>query len=157
MADQHQLSQSAYDRLRAEHDDLSTRGRLDISDKIETARQHGDLKENAEYHAAKEEKSKMEARISQLAAMLLDPIIVEDDDSDPTIVSAGCIVALRYEGDDDIEKFLVGSIEERHDDYDIISPTSPLGEALIGTEVGHLATYEAPGGTLRVEVVEIHR
>ena len=155
MAEPHHLSKSAHDRLVAELADLSTRGRLDIADKIETARQHGDLKENAEYHAAKEEKSKMEARISQIKGMLEDAIIVDEAGGDRTIVAAGCVVAIRYEGDDDIERYLIGSIEERHEAYDVISPTSPLGEALLGTAVGAAATYEAPGGTLRVEVIEI--
>jgi transcription elongation factor GreA len=155
MAVPHHFSQAALDRLVAELEDLTTRGRVDIADKIETARQHGDLRENAEYHAAKEEKAKMEARIAQLTRMLEDAIIVDDAETDRSVVAAGCVVSIRYEGDDDIERYLLGSIEERHDELDVVSPTSPLGEALIGAVVGHVVTYEAPGGMLKVEVVEI--
>ena len=71
------------------------------------------------------------------------------------VVSAGSIVSIRYEGDDDVERYLVGSIEERVDDLDVISPTSPLGSALMGAKVGETVNYEAPGGTLAVEITAI--
>ena len=70
MAETQRLSQAAYDRLVAEHKDLSTRGRIDIADKIEVARLMGDLKENGDYHAAKEEQGKMEGRITMLAGII---------------------------------------------------------------------------------------
>ena len=123
MAQTHHLSQAAYDRLKAEHDDLTTRGRVDIARKIETARELGDLSENGDYHAAKEEQGKMEGRIAQLAYMLENAEIVEAEGGD--VVSHGSVVAIRYEGDDEVERYLVGSIEERHDDLDVISPSSP--------------------------------
>ncbi|MDX2380393.1 MAG: transcription elongation factor GreA, partial [Acidimicrobiia bacterium] len=65
-----QLSRAAYDRLRAEFEDLTTRGRIDVANKIEVAREEGDLKENGGYHAAKDEQGKNEARIRQLRQML---------------------------------------------------------------------------------------
>ena len=73
----------------------------------------------------------MEGRIRQLAYMLENAEIVEADGGDQ--VSHGSVVAIRYEGDDDVERYLVGSIEERHDDLTAISPSSPLGAALIGS------------------------
>jgi transcription elongation factor GreA len=76
MADTHHLSQAAYDRLHDEYQDLSTRGRVDIARKIEAARELGDLSENGDYHAAKEEQGKMEARIRHLDALLKDAEIV---------------------------------------------------------------------------------
>src|SRR5688572_14605272 len=77
MAETHQLSRDAHDRLQAELDDLTTRGRVDIARKIEAARELGDLSENGDYQAAKEEQGKMEGRIRQLTAMLRDVEIVE--------------------------------------------------------------------------------
>jgi transcription elongation factor GreA len=62
---------------------------------------------------------------------------------------------LRYAGDDEVERFLVGSIEERRDDLPVISPQSPLGQALIGHRPGETVEYEAPSGPLAVEIVEI--
>ena len=154
MADTTQLSQTAYDRLKTEHDDLTTRGRIDIARKIEVAREMGDLSENGDYHAAKEEKGKMEGRIMHLVQILENAEIVESSGSDEVI--AGSVVEIRYEGDADTETFLLGSIEERHDDLEVMSPGSPLGKALIGAAQGDTVTYETPtGATLAVEVVDI--
>src|SRR5215208_5195213 len=101
MPETQHLSQAAYDRLAAEHTDLTTRGRIEIARKIETARELGDLSENGDYHAAKEEQGKMEGRIRHLGRLLESATIVEDVDAES--VQPGCIVSVRYEGDDDIE------------------------------------------------------
>jgi transcription elongation factor GreA len=154
MAQTHHLSQAAFDRLKAEHDDLTTRGRVEIARKIEAARELGDLSENGDYHAAKEEQGKMEGRIAQLAQLIENAEIVEGGEGEA--VSHGSVVGIRYEGDDDVERYLVGSIEERHDDLDVISPSSPLGEALIGATPGDAVSFTAPtGAELRVEVVSV--
>ena len=149
-----QLTQETYDRLKAEHDDLTTRGRIDIARKIEAARELGDLSENGDYHAAKEEQGKMEGRIMFLAKTLEEAEIVEGGGGDT--VAAGSVVELRYEGDDDTEKYLVGSIEERREGLDNLSPGSPLGEALMGAKAGDTVSFETPaGGSLNVEVVSV--
>src|SRR4029079_3646924 len=153
MADTVHLSQAAFDRLQAEYEDLTTRGRLDIARKIETARELGDLSENGDYHAAKEEQGKMEGRIRHLSRLLESATIVEDVDSES--VQPGCVVSVRYEGDDDVERYLVGSIEERREGLDVVSPGSPLGAALIGSKIGDDVSYSSPGGMLTVHVVSI--
>ena len=154
MGQTQQLSQAAYDRLKEEYTNLTSAGRIDIARKIETARELGDLSENDDYHAAKEEQGKMEGRIAHLASILENAEIVDEVSGGDT-VRAGSIIAICYAGDDDPEKYLIGSIEERVEDVEVISPTSPLGEALIGARVGETVTYEAPGGTLEVEIVSI--
>ena len=154
MAQTHQLSQEAFDRLEREYDDLTNRGRIEIAQKIETARELGDLSENGDYHAAKEEQGKMEGRIAQLGVMLENAEIVEVDASSQE-VHTGCVVGIKYEGDDDVEKYLIGSIEEKRDGVDVMSPGSPIGQALLGSKVGDVVSYEAPGGTLSVEVVTV--
>jgi transcription elongation factor GreA len=151
----HQLSRAAYDRLQEEFDDLTTRGRVDIARRIESARELGDLSENGDYHAAKEEQGKMEGRIARLSVLLRNAEIVEQGDLDDDQVRVGSVVSVRYEGDDEIEKYLVGSIEERNTEYLIMSPGSPLGQAMLGARKGDTVSYEAPGGRLRVEVVDI--
>ena len=149
-----QLSQAAYDRLAAEHEDLTTRGRIEIAKKIETARELGDLSENGDYHAAKEEQGKMEGRIMHLAKLIEDAQIVDSSGGGDTVL-AGSIINIAYEGDDETERYLIGSIEERVGDLDVISPGSPLGGALMGAAVGDTVSYEAPGGVLKVKVVSI--
>ncbi len=155
MAQTHHLSQTAYDRLKAEYDDLTTRGRIEIARKIETARELGDLSENGDYHAAKEEQGHMEGRIAHLGAMIENAEIVEAPEGSE-VVHPGSIVQIVYEDDDAPERFLVGSIEERHDDLQVVSLTSPLGEALLGSSAGDEVSYDAPTGvTLTVTIVEI--
>jgi transcription elongation factor GreA len=149
-----QLSQEAYDRLSHELEDLRTRGRIDIARAIEAARALGDLSENGDYHAAKDAQGKMEARIRQLEAMLKDVEIVNVDTAADE-VNTGVVVALRYVGDEDVERYLIGSIEERREGVSVVSPNSPLGQALIGRQAGDRVTYEAPSGALEVEIVAV--
>ena len=152
------LTRATFDRLQAELDDLTTRGRVEIARAIEAARALGDLSENGDYHAAKDSQGKMEARIRQIQATLSKATLVEEGGvGDPSTVAAGSVVAIRYEGDEDVERFLVGSIEERHDELNVVSPGSPLGQALMGKSAGEVVAYEAPGGSLRVEIVEVSR
>jgi transcription elongation factor GreA len=148
------LSHAAYDRIKDEHDDLVTRGRIDIARKIEAARELGDLSENGDYHAAKEEQGKMAGRIAHLANLLENAVIVEDAATDH--VQPGVVVAIRYEGDDDVERYLLGSIEERIEGIEVMSPGSPLGQALVGGKVGDTVEYETPtGARLKVEIAAI--
>jgi transcription elongation factor GreA len=147
------LSRAAFERLRDEHEDLTTRFRIEIARKIQVAREMGDLSENGDYHAAKEEQGKTEGRIRHLAHLLENAVIVDEVPTDH--VSAGCVVGIRYAGDDEVEKFLVGSIEERRDGLDVTSPGSPLGAALLGAKVGDTVSYEVHGKTLQVEIMLI--
>src|SRR5437588_13016031 len=95
-----QLSQQAFVRLKAQADDVTTRGRVEIARAIERARELGDLSENGDYHAAKDDQGKMEARIRQLQAMLDHAVIVESPGAGGQ-VRTGSVVAIRYEGDDE--------------------------------------------------------
>jgi len=150
-----QLSQEAFDRLQSELGDLSTRGRIEVAEKIERAREMGDLSENGDYHAAKDEQGHMEGRIRQLEALLEHAEIIEAPA--PGVVGAGSIVTLVYEGDDDdaAERYLVGHIEEHTDGLDVVSPTAPLGAALLGARAGDTVSFAAPNGDLRVRVIGV--
>ena len=150
------LTRDTYDRLQAELEDLTTRGRVEIAAAIETARALGDLSENGDYHAAKDAQGKMESRIRQLQRLLKTATVVDADQASDGTVAHGTVVTLRYEGDDedDTTDFFVGSIEERHD-LTVVSPASPLGQALLGHKVGDSVEYAAPGGTLNVQIVNI--
>ena len=154
--DQSRLSRAAHDRLQTELKDLETRGRVDIARIIERARELGDLSENADYHAAKDDQGKMEARIRQLKSILEGVVIIDDEAAAvASAVTTGSVVTIRYEGDDETERYLLGSIEERREDLAVISPASPLGQALLGKSAGDTVSYDAPSGTLRVEIVAI--
>jgi transcription elongation factor GreA len=150
-----QLSPAAHERLVEELERRSGPLRREISERIERARELGDLKENADYDAAKNEQGLNEARVRQLEAMLRDVEIVESSVGD--IVEAGVVVEIRVGGDEDTERYLIGSIEERHDTYDVLSTTSPMGQALVGHGIGETVSYQTPkGATLEVEIVGLH-
>jgi transcription elongation factor GreA len=144
-----QLSKAAHDRLRAEYEDLTTRGRIEVAEKIERAREEGDLRENAGFHAAKDEQGHMEGRIRQLEHLL----------ENAEIVDGVSVYTVLYDGDDEgmAERYMIGNMEESVDGVDVISPTSPLGQALEGADVGETITYEAPNGSLTVHVRAIER
>jgi transcription elongation factor GreA len=150
-----QLSRATHERLTAELEDLTTRGRIEVANRIEAARALGDLSENGDYHAAKDDQGKMEARIRQLEAMLKTAVMVDEAAAAGSSVAPGSVVSLRYEGDDDVERYLVGSIEERQAGLSVVSPNSPLGQALLGHSAGDVVEYEAPSGKLKVEIVKV--
>jgi transcription elongation factor GreA len=147
------LSPQAFERLRQELDERSTTRRREISQWIERAREHGDISENADYDAAKNEQGHNEARIRQLEAMLKSAVVLEGAAGD--VVEPGCLVDLRYEGDDDLVTYLFGSIEERHDTYDVLSTNSPLGQAIVGASPGSKVKYQGPKRELSVTVVGV--
>ena len=149
------LSPETHARLVEELEDLTTRGRIEIARAIEAARALGDLSENGDYHAAKDAQGKMESRIRQLQQMLSSAVIVGASLTGNGGVAAGSIVGIRYGDDEDVERFLVGSIEERRDDVAVISVGSPLGQALLGHRAGDHVAYEAPNGRLEVEIITV--
>ena len=146
------LTQEAYDRLKAELDQLAGLGRTEIAKKIEAAREEGDLKENGGYHAAKEEQGKMEARIRQLTH-LLESAQVGGEVADDGVVEPGMVVTVELAGDR--MTFLLGSREVADDNLDVFSEKSPLGAAIIGRSAGDTTSYDAPNGTsVQVTVIE---
>jgi transcription elongation factor GreA len=147
------LTQDAYERLREELRHLEGEAREGIIDQIATARQHGDLSENAEYHAAKDQQGLQEARIRQIRYMLEHAEIIRGRDDG--IVAPGKLVTIRYEGDDEPETYLLGLREEKGGAHDVLTPESPIGQALIGRSVGETVPAEVPAGVLQVEIVEV--
>jgi transcription elongation factor GreA len=150
----HRITQETLDKLKAEHEHLTTVGRTEIARVIEAARSLGDLSENGDYHAAKDEQGKMEARIRHIDRIIRNHEIVEKDEQG-TVVNHASIVKVIYEGDtaDDAQEFFIGSIEEKPEGVLVASETSPLGAALLGQEVGDTVEYEAPSGVLKVTIV----
>lgn len=152
--DRSHLSKGAHDRLRTELERRSGAARREISERLERARELGDITENADYDAAKNEQGLNEARIRQLEALLRTAVIVEAGESDAA--SPGTIVTVRIEGDDAPQEYLLGSIEERHDTHDVLSTSSPMGQALLGKAPGERTTYRTPRGReLGVEVLDV--
>jgi transcription elongation factor GreA len=148
-----QLSPQAFERLQEELAERSGPRRKDISAWIERAREHGDIRENADYDAAKNEQGHNEARIRQLEEILRTAEVVEGQSGD--VVAPGTIVEVKVEGDDDTTSYLVGSIEERSEEFEVLSTSSPLGQALLDHRPGETVSYEGPRRTFAVEIVSV--
>ncbi|BCK68925.1 transcription elongation factor GreA [Streptomyces platensis] len=140
------LTQEAYDQLKAELEHLSGPARAEITEKIAAAREEGDLKENAGYHAAKEEQGKQELRVRQLT-QLLQTAKVGEAPAETGVVAPGMVVTIAFDGDpDDTLSFLLASREYASSDIETYSPQSPLGTGVNGKKVGAEAEYELPNG-----------
>ncbi len=154
------LTREALQRLQQELDELRSEGRARMADRLQHAREFGDISENAEYDAAKNEQGLMEARIRHLERQLRDPEIMEAATGED--VAPGTLVTVRPLDDDDPEEetYLVAlSPEERAPGVRTVTSVSPLGAALLGRHVGDQVTFEAPGGKFeyRIVAVEPHR
>ena len=155
MSQQTWLTQEAYDQLRGELDHLTGTGRVEIANKIEAAREEGDLKENGGYHAAKEEQGKMESRIRQLTDLLRDAQVGEAPQFNGA-AAPGTVVEVRFPGDDGIERFLIGSREDHSTALEVYSAQSPLGGAVAGHKAGDTVTYTLPNGRpARVKIISV--
>ena len=147
------LTPEAHARLQAELAHLKGEGRSEISQRIEEAREEGDLKENGGYHAAKEEQGKMEARIRQLE-QLLQNVSIGEAPADDGVVEPGMVVVIEMFGEQ--ETFLLGSREiiDDNDDLTVYSEKSPMGAAILGLTPGKSTTYSAPNGkSIEVKVI----
>jgi transcription elongation factor GreA len=151
------LTLDAYQRLKAELEHLTTTARAEIAEKIRIAREHGDLRENAEYHAAKDQQGLMESRIRKIEHMLRDPDIVEAPEHADEVVPGMLVTVRPLDFDDeDNETYLIAEhAEERAPGARTVTTGSPFGSALVGTAVGDEVAYEAPGGTFRYRIVSL--
>jgi transcription elongation factor GreA len=146
------LTKEAYERLANELETLKTEGREEASKAISAAREHGDIRENADYDAAKNEQGMMEARIRQLETTLRTAVVTEKQDT--SVASPGTVVTLDIDGER--ETYFLGSREEAIDGLDVLSLQSPLGQAVTGKRPGEKFTYATPTGVeLPVKLISI--
>ncbi len=150
-----QLTRAAFERLQEELAHLTGPANEAITAQIAAARALGDLSENGDYHAAREEKGKMQGRIQQIQALLEHAEVVSPEAGSADCAVVGSLVDLRFEDDEEVERYLLGTIEERPEDCDVVSPSSPLGKAMLGARAGDVVRYSAPAGDVKVTVVAI--
>jgi transcription elongation factor GreA len=147
------LTKEALERLTEELARREGAERQRIVEEIATARSHGDLSENAEYHAAREMQGLNEDRVRQLRSMIENAQVIQTSDDD--VIEPGKLVSLRYQGDEEVETYLLGLREEKGGEHDVLTPESPLGRALVGRSVGDKVVAQVPAGELKVEIVEV--
>jgi transcription elongation factor GreA len=151
------ISREGYDKIREEIRILEEVDMPAIAERIKTAREEGDLKENAEYHAARETQGYMQAKINQLKTRLSQCYIVERTDSPKDSVAFGARVVVKDLADGSEESYeLVGPGEEDYDgDVMKILTTSPIAVAMLGKRAGDTFDLEVKKGTLRMEIVSV--
>ena len=151
------LTYAGLKKLEEELHDLKVVKRKEVAEKIKEAREQGDLSENAEYDAAKDEQRDIEARIEELEKILKNAEVVVEEEADLDKVSIGCSVKiLDCEFDEELEYKIVGSTEA-NSLKGKISNESPVGKALLGKQVGDTVTVETPAGEFSYKVLSIHR
>lgn len=149
-----------YEGLKAyeeELENLKVVRRKEVAQKIKEARAQGDLSENAEYDAAKDEQREIEARIEELEKILKNAEVIDEDEVDTETISVGCRVKIKdMELKEELEYKIVGSTEA-NSLKGKISNESPVGKALIGAKKGETVKVETQAGVLKYKVLEIQR
>ena len=150
------ITQSDKEKLNARLNELLA-NRAVITERIAEARALGDLKENAEYHAAREQQGLEEAEIRRIEQRLATAQVVSEDQQAEGVVFIGSTVQLKEVGDDEIETYRLVGESSGDDDGDIIevTTTSPMGEALMKARVGEVVRVRAPRGVKEFEIVAI--
>jgi transcription elongation factor GreA len=149
------MTREKYNKLRAEVEQLETVEMPLITEKIAEARAEGDLKENAEYHAQRENQGMLQAKINQKKQMIANAYIIDPSKLSKNEVSLLASVKVKDLDYDDEEEFtLVGAGDEDYDEGKILS-TSPIGAALLGRKVGDKVEIDVPKGKLKFEILAI--
>ncbi len=149
------LTPEGADRLRAELAELSGPRRLALAQRLRAAIQQGDLSENADYSAAKEEQAFLEGRIKTIERLLETSTIIAEGGATSDRVNVGNRVTIQTPGQDPEVYVIVGATEARPREGKI-SNVSPIGKALLGRVVGETVTVETPAGDLKLTILEIH-
>lgn len=159
MANENQrlYTQQGYNELIEELKYLKGEKRDQIKQDLEAARSFGDLSENAEYDAARNEQAKVETRIKELEDMIENAVVIDESQIDSSIVSLGSVVkAYDVEFDEEITYNVVGS-NEANPFEGKISDQSPIGRAIIGAKAGDEVTIDAPSGSMHIKILEVSR
>jgi len=151
------LTYEGLKKYESELEELKVIKRQEVAQKIKEAREQGDLSENAEYDAAKDEQRDIEARIEELEKLLKNAEVVDEDEVDIDKISIGCkVIILDVEFNDELEYKIVGSTEA-DSLKGKISNESPVGKALMGHKVGDIVEVETQVGAIQYKVLEIQK
>jgi len=149
------LTREGYEKLKTEIELLSTTKRREIAERIKTAREFGDIAENAEYDDAKNEQMMLEHRIAQLEDRLRAARVIDENEITADVVSIGSRVRLKdVDANETVEYHIVGSAEANPAEYKL-SNESPVGRAIIGRKKGETVEVTAPRGALKFKILDI--
>lgn len=148
------MTEEGIEELKKELDDLKLVKRPEVINALKDARAQGDLSENAEYDAARNEQAVVESRIKELEAMLENAVVITKVNTD--IVSIGTKVTLEYVDDEDTEEYSIVGSKEADPFTNKISNESPIAQAIMGLKVGSVVSVESPNGKYDVKIVAIN-
>lgn len=149
------MTQEGKEKLEKELEYLKTEKRKEVVERIKVARSFGDLSENSEYDAAKDEQAFVESRIAQLEKMIRNAVIIEDSDENPNVVTIGKKVKFIELPDGDEETYMIVGSAESDPLEGKISNDSPMAKSLIGKKIGDEVVVQTPGGELNVKIIEV--
>lgn len=149
------MTQEGKEKLEKELEILKTEKRKEVVERIKVARGFGDLSENSEYDAAKDEQAFVESRIAQLEKMIRNAVIIEDSDENPNVVTIGKKVKFIELPDGDEETYMIVGSAESDPLEGKISNDSPMAKSLIGKTIGDEVVVQTPGGELNVKIIEV--
>ena len=150
------VTREGLQRMKEELEYKETTEKMKVAEQLKVAISYGDLSENAEYDAAKNDQAVLEQRITELKAMIENAVVVDESKISTDVVGFGTRVTIVYEDEpDDEEAYTIVGTSESDPANGKLSNESPVGEALIGAHVGETVTAQTPGGPLRIKVIEI--
>lgn len=149
------MTEDGKKKLEEELEYLKTDRRQEVVERIKVARDFGDLSENSEYDAAKDEQAFVETRIVQVEQMIRNAVIIENDDQNPNVVGLGKSVTFKELPDEEEETYLIVGSAEADPFEGKISNDSPMARAMIGKEVGDIVNVPTPGGEFEVEILKV--
>ncbi len=156
MAEEYLLTQEGYDKIVAEHEELVAVRRREVAEKIKEALSYGDISENAEYDAAKNEQADLEDRIHKLEEMMRKAKIINESEVASDTVSVGKKVLVKSIDDGEEEEYSIVGATEADPFEGKISNESPVGSALIGRKIGETVEIEVPDGKVSYKIVDVH-
>lgn len=156
MSDLVYVTAEGLEKLKAEYKERTEVRRFEIADRLDKAIKMGDLKENADYHVAKEDQAFNEGKIKTLQDAILRASIIATPQAGSKEVRIGATIIITEDGSDEEEEYKIVGAQEANPLQGLISNESPIGRALIGARVGNTVSAETPGGTMRFKVLKIN-
>ena len=157
MSDEILLTQEGYDQIVAERDHLVSVGRKEVAEKLKEAISYGDLSENAEYDAAKNDQAELEVKIIQLEEKIRKAIIINENDATDDKVSVGSTVTIEDMEDGEIREFRIVGVSEADPVEGKISNDSPVGKRLLGGTKGELVEVQVPDSVRTYKILDIRK
>ncbi len=151
------FTKEAYQKMQEQLEYLKTVREREVAEKLKEARSFGDLSENAEYDAAKDEQAAVAAEVDKIENILNNAVILDENDIEEGEVNVGSTVVIKDKATGETETYKVGSSTESDPDNDVISDESPIGRAVLHKRVGDIFDVNTPMGILEFEVVEVTR